>query len=167
MGDHTRTWFDRLALVLVVGLIAAIGLGGYAVTNSAKKDDVLKIVAGYVNSLCDDPANAKKPECTHPPPTTDLKTVPGAKGDQGPQGPSGPPGRDGNDGAPGGDGADGQNGADGSNGAQGPQGDKGDKGDKGDAGDPGADFACPDGTSFGSIDVMTSLTTSQTIYACR
>lgn len=172
MVEH-RTWFDRLALVLVIGLIAAIGLGGYAVTNSAKKDDVLEIVAGYVNSLCDDPANAKKVECTRPPPPdVDGKGV-GPRGPRGFQGIPGRPGqsgRDGNTGAPGADGTDGRDGNDGAVGPPGAQGDKGDTGEQGlpgDSGAPGESFTCPDGTTFGPVNVMTSLTETQTIYACR
>lgn len=71
-------------------------------------------------------------------------------------------GRDGTDGAPG---AIGEAGIAGLTGEQGPAGPQGPPGLTGAQGPPGE--TCPEDTSLQETTVMTSLTTSETIYACR
>lgn len=191
-----RTWLNRLAVVLVIGLLALGGIAGYAVSQWTKSDDEKAAVAdqyedtrGDVVELCDDKANADKPECqTKPPSVTELIGPPGPPGVAGP-GPStaqvraavfdllplfvgpgiaefcgdsecrGPRGRDG---APGAVGTDGEPGLPGEQGPAGPQGPPGETGAQGPPGE-----TCPDDTSLQETTVMTSSTESTVIYACR
>lgn len=70
-----RDWGKTLTVVLVVALIAAFGVGGYAAERYHQKQDVADAIASYydstrdtVKSLCDDPRNASKTECKKTPP---------------------------------------------------------------------------------------------------
>jgi hypothetical protein len=195
MVEHRppRSWSDRLALVLVVGLLAVGGLAGYAVTKWAETDTEKAAVADQyedtrsdVVDLCDDKANADKPECaTTPPPVNELI---------GPQGPPGPgasttqvrtavrdllpvfvgPGIADFCGASECRGATGERGRRGATGEAGIAGLPGEPGSAGPQGQPGETGAqgppgetCPDGTSLQETTVMTSPTESTVIHACR
>jgi hypothetical protein len=195
MVEHRppRSWTDRLALVLVIGLLAIGGLAGYSVSEWVKADEQKAAVAsqyedtrGDVVSLCDDKANADKPECvTKPPSVTELVGPPGPPG-PGPSsaeiraavndllpvfigpgiadfcGTTGCDGPAGEDGPPGADGTDGERGLTGEQGPTGPQGPPGETGAQGPPGE-----SCPDGTEWQAIDVMVSPIEAETIYACR
>jgi hypothetical protein len=65
-----HNWGRTLPLVLVIGLLMAIGLAGYAVDRGVDDKEAKDIFAQYYedaaekkNELCKDPANKSKPEC--------------------------------------------------------------------------------------------------------
>ena len=81
MVEHrpSRTWLDRLAIVLVIGLLAVGGLASYAVTQANTLAGYYADTRDTVVELCDDKANADKPECAvTPPPPEDVTELPPA-----------------------------------------------------------------------------------------
>lgn len=152
------------AVVVVVAVVC-----GYAVFSALHdlggRVNTLEGARDALASLCQKPENKHTAACENPQPGQ-----PGAQGVRGPRGFQGVPGRDGKDGLNGKDGHDGQNGSDSTvPGPAGPTGAPGADstvpGPAGPKGDPGE--TCPAGTSLQETQVMTSLVSSTTIYACR
>ena len=190
---QSRSWDDRLSIVLVVGLLIVGGLASILATQTNVLSRYYDDTSDDVASLCDDRSNADKTECAEPPPDA-PELLPG------PQGPGvsadevraavnellpvfigpgiadycgdgrcvGPRGSDSNEPGPPGEDSTvpGPPGEDST--VPGPPGaDSTVPGPKGDKGDPGEDWACPEGTSLQETTVMTSPVDSTVIYACR
>lgn len=135
---------------------------------SAQKGDTSAAIQQF--ERCRDVEDPREdPACQKPVVPKPARGLRGLQGIQGLRGPQGFPGMDGTDGVDGRDGKDGKTGPQGPPGPEGPAGPEGppgkDGGLRGPQGPPGE--TCPDGTSLQPIDVMTSPTTTERIYACH